>query len=78
MQNKSACEQGFELNVEHDTDIHGQKHSVSEMCKILPEHMRVRYKDSIFWNEGTVADCETRGVLDKAVLNVVPISSCAE
>ena len=40
----------------------------------FPEHMRVRYEDSIFWNEETVADCEL--FLDKPVLNVVPISSC--
>ena len=55
---KPVCEQDFELNVEHDINIHDVKQFASEVCNVSPDAN---------W---------TSDVLDKPVLNVVPVSSC--
>ena len=58
MQINPVCEQDFELNVEHDTNIHDVKQFASEVC-------------NVFFDANWTGD-----VLDKPVLNVVPIASC--
>ena len=52
---------GFELDLQPEMDIRDVKQLVSKMCYVLPEHMRVLYKDRQLRNEEIVAECGLDG-----------------
>uniref|UniRef100_A0A7S1FIS2 Ubiquitin-like domain-containing protein n=1 Tax=Noctiluca scintillans TaxID=2966 RepID=A0A7S1FIS2_NOCSC len=61
MQFNPVGEEGFELDLQPEMDIRDVKQLASEMCNVLPEHMRVLYKDRQLRNEEIVAECGLDG-----------------
>ena len=69
---------GFELDLQPEIDIRDVKQLASKMCNVLPEHMRVLYKDRQLRNEEIVAECGLDGDEPLKILNTAGHAAIVE